>query len=131
MIPTHPIQPLVPDANDVIRFKANKIVTHLLKCCENRTHADMNSIAAGDFSKEDRIQFAQLIGYSWSGAGDLSYMPADVIDAAWKSHETGVTAEVARLEIVEARLESLRELFREPVAELFGIHPEDLAPEED
>jgi hypothetical protein len=33
----------------------------------------MNSLAVMTFSREDREQFAQLIGYSVSGFGELSY----------------------------------------------------------
>ena len=33
----------------------------------------LNELAMMDFDKNDRWQFAQLIGYSVSGAGDLDY----------------------------------------------------------
>lgn len=122
---THPIQPLVM-VNDVLRFKENKIVTHLLSCAERGLRADMNSIGAGDFSVEDRAQFAQLIGYSWSGAGDLSYMPSRVIETSMEAHERGVTPEMARTEQLESQLEAIREGLREPIAALYDIHPEDL-----
>ena len=52
-----------------VRFKENKIVSYLL----SRTLEDMNTLALLDFSDEDRMVFAQLIGYSVSGYGDLSY----------------------------------------------------------
>lgn len=62
----HPMQPL--DLVDgVIRFRENKIVRFL---AEGR----LNEIAEMDFSPEDRMQLAQLIGYSLSGYGDLSYV---------------------------------------------------------
>lgn len=64
----HPMQPLVWDGK-IIRFKANKIVAHLI----DHGGIDMNAIALLNFSREDQEQFAQLIGYSVSGFGDLSY----------------------------------------------------------
>lgn len=76
--PTHPMQPLVIDDQGVIRFKQNKIVRALL----DTGKLNMNDIAVLDFPLEDRIQFVQLIGYSVSGAGDLSYMPEDLIAKA-------------------------------------------------
>ena len=66
----HPMQPLVVDAHNVVRFKPNAIVLALL---DSNTVLDLNKIATMDFSVEDRNQLAQLIGYSVSGWGDLSY----------------------------------------------------------
>jgi hypothetical protein len=43
---------------------------------------DMNQIARMNFDDEDRAQFAQLIGYSVSGYGDLSYASAESVAAA-------------------------------------------------
>ena len=64
----NPIQPLAEDEHGTMRFKPNKIVQYLL---DNGTH-DMNSIAIEGFSDDDREQFAQLIGYSLSGFGELN-----------------------------------------------------------
>lgn len=69
-ISKHPVQPLVKDKNGVVRFKENKIVSFLLEAGPN----DMNTLATMPFSVEDREQFAQLIGYSLCGFGDLSYV---------------------------------------------------------
>ena len=66
----HPVQPLEVDELGIIRFKTNKIVRFLLENGPN----DMNKIATLTFSDEDRVQFAQLIGYSFIGFGDLSYV---------------------------------------------------------
>ncbi len=69
----HPIQPVVV-VDGVHRFKENKIVRFLLE----DGPFDMNDLAIracqGQFSDEDQEQFAQLIGYSVSGACDLSYV---------------------------------------------------------
>lgn len=61
---------VVIDDKNVARFKENKIVSFLL---ENGGF-DMNKLARMRFSDEDQMQFAQLIGYSVSGYGDLPYV---------------------------------------------------------
>ena len=66
----HPMQPIVWDGDGVIRFKANSIVRYIL----DNGSIDLNRIATMNFDREDREQFAQLIGYSVSGFGDLSYV---------------------------------------------------------
>ncbi len=70
----HPVQPVV-DVNGVHRFKENKIVRALL----NTGTLGMNELAVLEFSREDREQFAQLIGYSISGASELGYMSSEVM----------------------------------------------------
>lgn len=70
MYKPHPVQPLIVDADGVMRFKANAIVRFLL----NAGPFDMNHLALMPFTQEDREQFAQLIGYSLSGFGELSYV---------------------------------------------------------
>ena len=65
----HPVQPVEKDERGVFRFKENKIVTYLLEAGP----FDMNELARKDFSREDREQFAQLIGHSVSGFSDLPY----------------------------------------------------------
>lgn len=70
----HPIQPIV-DVDGIHRFKENKIVSALL----DTGILDMNAIGRLEFSREDREQFAQLIGYSISGASELNYMSNRVL----------------------------------------------------
>jgi hypothetical protein len=79
--PAHPMQPVVLDASGVARFRENAIVKYLLEWASARG-CNMNDLAIIPFAREDREQFAQLIGYSVSGAGDLSYMGAKTIAAA-------------------------------------------------
>jgi hypothetical protein len=81
----HPIQPLEKDPNGVVRFKGNSIVKHLL----NNGGIDLNQIACMDFPREDREQFAQLIGYSLSGFAELSYVTDETYFAAEHMFETG------------------------------------------
>lgn len=66
----HPPQPLIRAKDGVVRFKENAIVRFLL----DAGPFDMNQLALMPFSDEDRAQFAQLIGYSLGGFGDLSYV---------------------------------------------------------
>lgn len=77
----HPIQPIINAADGRIRFKANEIVRYLL---DTHPTVDMNSIAGMEFTDDDRQQFAQLIGYSLSGYGDLSYVDDTAYEAAEK-----------------------------------------------
>lgn len=68
-----PMQPVVRADDGVLRFQQNKIVRALLSFATPRGMG-MNEIAMANFSAEDQMQFAQLIGYSLSGYGDLSYV---------------------------------------------------------
>jgi hypothetical protein len=76
--PRHPIQPLVR-VDGLFRFKPNKIVQFLL----DAGPFDLNQLAVMQFSNEDREQFAQLIGYSIRGFGELHY----VSDATYEKAE--------------------------------------------
>lgn len=123
----HSPQPICKDDSGTLRFKANAIVQHLL---DTHPSVDMNVLARMEFSNEDRQQFAQLIGYSLNGYGELRY----VDDVAWAvaGHVAdGKTPQEARIEALEDVLADLKErinALRHPVAELFGLHPSDLAP---
>lgn len=118
----HPIQPVVVDASGVARFRENAIVRYLL---ENGAFG-MNEIASLPFDREDREQFAQLIGYSLSGIGDLSYVSSDTLAAAERMAEMGETEEAARIAALESTLETVRASVRDAAAALFQIHPDDL-----
>lgn len=67
-----PNQPVYLDPHGTIRFRKNAIVDALLEFGQEHGFG-LNQIACKPFSREDRIQFAQLIGYSVSGWGSLSY----------------------------------------------------------
>lgn len=119
--PKHPIQPLVTDAQGVIRFKKNAIVDFLAS-------DKLNELAGmGDkFSREDWEQLAQLIGYSHSGSGDLGYVSDEVWCSAKQAYDTGVPELEARNQVLRDQLEEAREGMRNGVASLFGMHPDDL-----
>lgn len=65
-----PIQPLTRDAAGTIRFEKNLIVRFLL----DAGPFDLNQLMKLPFPNEDREQFAQLIGYSLQGFGELDYV---------------------------------------------------------
>ncbi|EKF9218907.1 TPA: hypothetical protein ACMDRZ_002984 [Vibrio cholerae] len=118
----HPIQPLSEDKNGTIRFKSNKIVEFLLE----RGGFDMNDLACMEFSQEDREQFAQLIGYSLSGYGELSYVSDESYDAA-ENMVNGERNELeARNEALRKQMEQIKEGLRSAASAAFGVHPDDL-----
>ncbi len=75
---THPMQPVVRDKTGVLRFQANAIARYLL----DHGGIDLNRLALLDFTDDDRMQFAQLIGYSVSGYSELDYASDESVDAA-------------------------------------------------
>lgn len=119
---SHPIQPLQYNDKGVLRFKANAIVQYLL----DNGGIDLNKIACLDFSKEDRQQFAQLIGYSLSGYATLSYTDNASCEAAEKMFNEGLSECEARIAYLEGELKALRDALRLPMARLFEKHPDDL-----
>ena len=118
----HPMQPLVSDQHGVVRFKRNAIVEHLLK----HGGIDLNAIARLPFDNRDREQFAQLIGYSVDGFGELGYARPDIVAAADRMAETGESADAARIAVLQQEIDALRLALREPMARLFAVHPDDL-----
>ena len=79
----HPMQQLVRDEDGVVRFAANKIVRFMLDAGRQGLRYDLNTLAIMDFTDDDRMQLAQLIGYSLSGYGELPY----VTDASYAAAE--------------------------------------------
>jgi hypothetical protein len=78
---SHPIQPVTIDPHGIVRFKENKIVSHLLEFGSARG-CSLNELVRMGFSQEDHMQLAQLIGYSVSGYGDLSYASPESVEIA-------------------------------------------------
>ncbi len=66
------MQPVVLDPHGTARFQENKLVCFLLNWSSGRGMS-LNDLALLPFDADDRSQLAQLIGYSVSGYGDLSY----------------------------------------------------------
>ena len=107
----------------VVRFKANEIVKHLL---ETHPSIGMNELASGGFSREDEVQFAQLIGYSLGGFSELEYVSDEEYSSALAMFKSGGSETDARLIHLHRLLKNLRDGLREPMAELFEKHPDDL-----
>lgn len=79
--PKLPMQPIVLAPDNVFRFRPNKIVSFLLDWATPRG-IGMNELAMMQFDDDEREQFAQLIGYSISGYGELSYVSDESYDKA-------------------------------------------------
>jgi hypothetical protein len=120
----HPIQPVETDRHGRARFKANAIVRHLL----DHGGIDMNRLADLDFSREDREQFAQLIGYSLGGYAELGYVSDDTLGAARLMAEAARDERDARIEHLEGVLDATRRAVKAAAVELFRVHPDDLRP---
>lgn len=121
----HPLQPLYVTESGVLRFHQNKIVSDMLDFSTSHGFG-LNEIACRQYSQDDRIQFAQLIGYSHSGFGDLSYVDDQSYLVALDVYESGETELQARIDFLEGQLSRLKAALREPMAELFEVHPDDL-----
>jgi len=123
----HPIQPLEKDKHGTLRFKENKIVSHVLQCAEKHG-GNLNDIAVMDFTDEDRQQFAQLIGYSLSGYSELRSYVDDAAYAA--AMEKSKNSKKSDMEIernyYRAELRALKKALQKPMARLFEKHPDDL-----
>lgn len=119
-----PLQPLETDPNGRLRFKPNKIVQHLL----DHGGIDLNQIACLDFPQENHEQFAQLIGYSLNGFGELSYVRDFTFNAAELMGCEGITEDQARIKALEDTLEEVREGLKTATCAAFRICPEDLNP---
>lgn len=76
-----PMQPIQLDARGVARFAKNRIVDDLLEFATTRGFG-LNQIALGDYSDDEHMQLAQVIGYSVSGYGDLSYASEESVQKA-------------------------------------------------
>ena len=127
----HPIQPLALDDHGVLRFKENAIVDRLLLVASDHG-CDLNMIARLGFSDDDRQQFAQLIGYSLSGYGELSYVDdISYQTAAAIADDPAINQDKARIEALEEQLATMRKAIREtlaePIAAMFEAHPDDVA----
>lgn len=68
-----PMQPVGVDPHGVHRFLENRIVRDVLECSRISGYG-LNEIAVAGYTQTEQRQFAQLIGYSVSGYGDLSYV---------------------------------------------------------
>ena len=117
-----PMQPVYTDSLGVFRFKGNAVVMYLL----DRGGIDLNHLATVPFTLEDRMQFTQLIGYSLSGYGELSYVSDASVEAAYRVAKEGLDERDATIAYYKELVESLKDQLRAPIADLYSIHPDDL-----
>jgi hypothetical protein len=117
--PKKPVMPMQPIENG--RFVRNRIVEKLLEVAP----IDLNDIACMDFTSNEREQFAQLIGYSVSGFGELSYTSNESYETAIKMM-LGKSEQEARIEYLREALNTVRNMVKDITARLFKIHPDDL-----
>ena len=124
----NPIQPLELDDQGVLRFKSNKLVDALLDHGQ-ATGLGLNELRFkyhGPEYADDWQQLSQLIGYSLSGYGELSYVSDYTYGVAAKMNEEKLNEKDARISYLENELSSLKDSLRESIASLYGIHPDDL-----
>lgn len=77
--PKIPMQPMFVDLDGRARFRANKLVQHLL----NNGPFTLNKLCeVSDVPREDWEQLAMLIGYSLGGFGELSYVSDEAYNMA-------------------------------------------------
>lgn len=87
-----PMQPIVlvkddkNGPNGVVRFMENRLVSAFVDAASEGRHYDLNKAAIdaahGKYTDAEQMQLAQLIGYSVSGFGDLSYADKEVVRRA-------------------------------------------------
>ena len=115
--------PMQPIRNG--RFVPNRIVQYLLEVAP----IGLNELAAMDFSAQERMQFAQLIGYSLSGFGELGYVDDETYEAAQKMAE-GLTEQEARNQVLRMQLDAARKGVKDAAVALFTIHPDSFGEED-
>jgi Cys-tRNA synthase (O-phospho-L-seryl-tRNA:Cys-tRNA synthase) len=130
-LPKNPMQPIVIDSEDVVRFKTNKIVYTVYKIAEAHG-CGLNKITKQNFTQDDQKQFAQLLGYSVSGYGDLPYVDkvsvecADQQVALLLSGTPVVSEQEMELQVLRDENRRLKAAIRNAAVEAFSIHPDDL-----
>lgn len=120
MMPKHnqktimPIQPIEKDVDKTKRFVPNRIVRMLL----DTGIIDLGDIAKLDFTDQERMQFAQLIGYSLCGFGELSY----VDDVSYEAAEIMASELDAEYE----KIKKSKEVEKKTVVNVFIISSDNL-----
>jgi hypothetical protein len=84
---------------------------------------DLNFISKSGYKQEDYTQLLQLIGYSFYG---IHYSKISGADLNTAEQAQFIDEKDARIAVLEKQLQSLKDAIREPIAELFEIHPDDL-----
>jgi len=74
----HPWQPIVT-VDGVVRFKENKLVSYLYNVLPKEQKHNLHESLASIFTREEWVQFNQLIGYSTCGFGDVYADHKDIL----------------------------------------------------
>lgn len=82
----HPMQQVVWGPDGVIRFRQNQIVWDLVEHART-TGLDLNHIACRSYTREDRMQFEQLLGRSVSAYGESDHVTQESLGAADRAAE--------------------------------------------
>ena len=113
-----PLQPIIDG-----RFVPNRIVELLLET----STLNLNNIAFMDFTNQERMQLAQLIGYSLSGFGDLNYVDDETYETAEVLNDKLVQSEKdANLLVLRRELVEIKKGLKIAAIAAFGIHPDEL-----
>ena len=112
-----PIQPIELDSDKVVRFVENRMIRTLL----DSSTLTLNDLAVMNFTQQEQEQFAQLIGYSLSGFGELSYTSDEVYDAAELMFDEDLTEEAARSIALRSSLKNIKAAISKAAEELFNL----------
>jgi protein-tyrosine-phosphatase len=126
----HPIQKVHIDEKGTFRFMQNEIVNFMLEKLRsfgydlNDLHLDCHKVDPDDWD-----QFNQLIGYSVSGIPLKNEKIHDVAQSLYdekKDKLKGDDPNTIKESHYEEAYNNLKDALREPIAELYHIHPSDL-----
>jgi hypothetical protein len=130
-LPKNPMQPILKDSVGCLRFKTNEIVRAVHEVAKAHKFG-LNEIAMRNFTEDDQKQFAQLLGYSVSGYGDLPYVDkvsvecADQQVALLLSEAPFISEQEMELQVLRDENRRLKAAIRNAAVEAFSIHPSDL-----
>jgi len=119
----HPIQNTYTDEHGTFRFVPNKVILLMQNMLEEKG-LNLNELhkRGCDLPQEDWDQFNQLIGHSVSGAP----INEDIREAAYVSHQNQISIKNAQRKNAVDMLKMLKDALRQPMSDLFGVHPDDL-----
>lgn len=85
------MQPIIRAEDGIVRFQENRLVRMFVDMASAGTKFDLNDAfilaQRSGITQAEQMQLAQLIGYSVSGFGELSYADAETIRRADRKAE--------------------------------------------